>query len=383
MQSRDRGGSFDNLGVSKNKRIQGLFSPGEELQFADCLTKINKREQYQERNIVITNKNLYNIKEDNFFKKLLLRKESLIQRKVPLEKIKAVCYAELGNEFVLDIPDEFDYRITTPLKDNFLNWLQVGLKNCGVQEIPFYFKDEIELTNYTTHRSEKERGILHPINGESQMMDEHKFKMYLEKKGYEEELTEEQTEMIVETDQKITINHFEFLKQLGEGGFGKVYLVENKNTKKLYALKTLNKMYFVNKKNFDAVIREKQILQEAVHPFLVGLECAFHTPAKLFLVMPFLQGGDQWMQILDQKGFDEEQVKFYAIQVVIALKFLHGKNIIYQDLKPENILQDRNGYIKLADFGAANICSKPLDSKGYVGTPDYIGKLTSLIISST
>ena len=87
--------------------------------------------------------------------------------------------------------------------------------------------------------------------------------------------------------------------------------------------------------------------------------------------------------MMKTKGFEEDAVKFYTIQVVLALKFQHEKSIIYQDLKPENILQDKNGYIKLADFGAAKLSYEPLDPKRYVGTPDYIGIVFSLKNSST
>lgn len=67
-----------------------------------------------------------------------------------------------------------------------------------------------------------------------------------------------------------------------------VYLAEKKNTKELYALKTIKKLFIIEKKQLEQVMREKEILHEANHPFLVGLKSAFQTPDKLFFLMPFV-----------------------------------------------------------------------------------------------
>jgi len=71
-----------------------------------------------------------------------------------------------------------------------------------------------------------------------------------------------------------------------------------------------------------------------------------------------------------EKRFSEERAKFYAAQIVLALECLHEHNTIYRDLKPENILLDKNGYLKITDFGL----SKRGDRKTYTfcGTPEYL-----------
>ena len=71
-----------------------------------------------------------------------------------------------------------------------------------------------------------------------------------------------------------------------------MYLVKKKETGEYVALKAIRKMFVVEKEYFEEVVREKAILQQVENPFLVNLKCAFHTPDKLFLVMPFVQGGD-------------------------------------------------------------------------------------------
>ena len=67
-------------------------------------------------------------------------------------------------------------------------------------------------------------------------------------------------------------------------------MVEKKDTKELFALKTIRKLFIIEKKQYEQVKREREILHEANHPFLVGLKSAFQTPDKLFFLMPFVQG---------------------------------------------------------------------------------------------
>jgi len=91
------------------------------------------------------------------------------------------------------------------------------------------------------------------------------------------------------------------------------------------------------------------------HPFLVGLEYAFQTPEKLFFLMHYKRGGELFEHLKAARRFDETRVKFYAAEIILALEYLHSKNIIYRDLKPENVLLDENGHISLTDFGLAKI----------------------------
>lgn len=117
-----------------------------------------------------------------------------------------------------------------------------------------------------------------------------------------------------------------------------MYLANMKGTDELYALKAIKKVFVIEKKQFEQVRREKEILYQANHPFLVGLNAAFQTQDKLFLLMPFIQGGDLFIHLKRRKRFSEHEVQFFISQVILGLSFLHTKGIIYQDLKPENIL---------------------------------------------
>ena len=92
-------------------------------------------------------------------------------------------------------------------------------------------------------------------------------------------------------------------------------------------------------------------MQTLNSPFICKLHYAFQTSEKLFLVMDFCQGGELNYHIQKCEKFSEGKARFYAAEIILALDYLHSKNIIYRDLKPENILITQDGHIKLIDFG--------------------------------
>lgn len=148
-------------------------------------------------------------------------------------------------------------------------------------------------------------------------------------------------------------SHFELLKVLGEGSFGKVFLVRKitaPDSGILYAMKVLRKAT-LKVRDRERTKMERNILASINHPFIVRLHYAFQTEGKLYLVLDFLRGGDLFGRLAKEIMFTEEDVKFYMAELVLALDHLHSLGIIYRDLKPENILLDYDGHIALTDFG--------------------------------
>lgn len=88
--------------------------------------------------------------------------------------------------------------------------------------------------------------------------------------------------------------------------------------------------------------------------------------------MPFVRGGELYKHFLKCKRFPEHQVKFYAAQIVLAIGYLHSKDICHRDMKLENILIDESGYLKLIDFGLAKILKDSEMSQSFCGTPEYL-----------
>eukprot|EP00948_MAST-09A_sp_MAST-9A-sp1_P003657 g3657.t1 len=181
------------------------------------------------------------------------------------------------------------------------------------------------------------------------------------------------------TERKLCMDHFEVMKVVGRGAFGKVLLVKKKNTGKIYAMKTLRKMEILKRKQISHTKTERQILQQVKHPFLISLKFAFQTNDKLFMVMEFAMGGELFFWLKQYGVFKEDRAKLYCAEVLLALDCLHKHEIVYRDLKPENILMDEEGHLKLADFGLAkggvSVSSGSEEDGGtatFCGTPEYL-----------
>lgn len=153
--------------------------------------------------------------------------------------------------------------------------------------------------------------------------------------------------------EKADPSQFELLKVLGQGSYGKVFLVRKvtgSDAGQLYAMKVLKKATLKVRDRVRSKM-ERDILAEVNHPFIVKLHYAFQTEGKLYLILDFLRGGDLFTRLSKEVMFTEEDVKFYLAELALALDHLHGLGIIYRDLKPENILLDEEGHIKITDFG--------------------------------
>jgi serum/glucocorticoid-regulated kinase 2 len=170
----------------------------------------------------------------------------------------------------------------------------------------------------------------------------------------------------------VTLEDFKLIKVLGRGAFGKVMLVEKKDSKEVYALKSLKKEEIILQEQLENTKTEKMILEKISHPFLVGLEYCFQTPEKIFFVMQFMKGGELFQHLRQVRKFDEGRVKFYAAQLALGLGHLHFFDIVYRDLKPENVLLDENGNAALTDFGMAKIVRKNETTQTFCGTPEYL-----------
>ncbi|XP_030850528.1 ribosomal protein S6 kinase 2 beta isoform X1 [Strongylocentrotus purpuratus] len=183
----------------------------------------------------------------------------------------------------------------------------------------------------------------------------------------------EVTSMAAEGLEKADPSCFELLKVLGQGSFGKVFLVrktsgQDAGTK--YAMKVLKKATLKVRDRVRTKM-ERNILVDVNHPFIVQLHYAFQTEGKLYLILDFLKGGDLFTRLSKEVMFTEEDVKFYLAELALALDHLHSLGIIYRDLKPENILLDDHGHIKLTDFG---LSKESVDGKTYsfCGTVEYM-----------
>jgi cGMP-dependent protein kinase len=153
-------------------------------------------------------------------------------------------------------------------------------------------------------------------------------------------------------------------------------------------MKFMNKAEIVTSHQEKNVMAEKNLLFECSKcTFILKLLQTYNFPDQIVMVMEFVQGGELWSYIYDKTdtvtrsnggGFDMYAVRFYAANVILAFRFMHVRNIGYRDLKPENLLLDKDGYLKVIDFGFAKKFPYEKNGQKYdktytlCGTPEYL-----------
>ena len=145
---------------------------------------------------------------------------------------------------------------------------------------------------------------------------------------------------------------------LGRGAFGKVSLGMHKLSRKLVAIKSINKEYLSEEKQKNKVMHEVGILLRLRHPSIVKLFETFETGRHILLVMELCAGGDLLNYVRKRKKIEEDSAKYIFKQIIEGLGYIHSKNILHRDIKLDNILLDGKGKVKIADFGVSKNVKK-------------------------
>jgi len=171
----------------------------------------------------------------------------------------------------------------------------------------------------------------------------------------------------------LTVNDFLLVCVLGKGSYAKVVLVRKKDNQQIYALKILKKDHLQKRNQQTKVKSERDILIEVNHPFIVKLYHAFQNERKLYFALEYCPGGELFNLLQKLRRFSEDQARFYAAQIILAIQHLHSKGVIYRDLKPENVLLDKDGYIRITDFGLSRTgMTDGTNAFSVCGTPEYL-----------
>ena len=170
----------------------------------------------------------------------------------------------------------------------------------------------------------------------------------------QKELKMKEVEIWRNKRQKMKISDFTSEAIIGKGAFGEVRLCREKrgvDKDRLVAIKKMKKDEMIKKNQSKHVIAEREILAQADNKWIVDLFSSFTDAENLYLVMEYLPGGDLMNQLIKEEIFTEQETRFYMVELVLAIETVHKLNYIHRDIKPDNILLDRNGHIKLSDFG--------------------------------
>lgn len=176
---------------------------------------------------------------------------------------------------------------------------------------------------------------------------------------------------ITDFNGEVSLNHFRLLRVVGRGAFGKVRIVERKDTGLSFALKYIRKDEVVRSESVRNIIRERRMLEHVNHPFICNLRYSFQDIEYMYLVVDLMSGGDLRFHI-SRKTFTEEAVRFWIAELGCAVRYVHRQGIVHRDIKPDNVLLDSDGHVHLTDFNVASdiVPGRQMTSKS--GTLAYL-----------
>ena len=169
---------------------------------------------------------------------------------------------------------------------------------------------------------------------------------------------------------------YEFIENIGQGMYGRVYKAKNKKENKYYAIKRLN-FKDINEKEKKQINNEVSCIKKLKHPNIILYKDSFNDEDNYFnIVTTFCEGGDIYNKIQSQKGeyFNEDQILNWFVQILLGLDYIHKNNIIHRDIKPQNIFIKKKHIICIGDFGIAKIINQiqTQTMTSIIGTPLYM-----------
>ena len=352
---------YDFLNFSKDHYIKTNVTRDESIQFSDKIYKINKFGFKQERSIIITDKGIYNLKKTN------------LKRRIDLKSIKGITLTKTSDEFVIHCTDEeYDYRYISSKKKTIVEIIAKYYYNIMGEELKLFQLNVSSLSTFVTSKKEKlkEKNNSRMPRTQCISVGEYIYGAKVKNDPLKKQSKLKKTGKII-TNTKVEMDDFEKIKTIGRGSVGKILLVKYKTTGDLYSIKSMRKDQILSESLIDNILDEKNILSEGQCEFLLTLSFFFQSPERIYLVTPFMKGGDLYHKLKIDGHLKEDVVRFYTAQIAIALQHLHEFGIAYRDLKPENILIDEDGYIKLCDFGASVHFQGTKKENSFAGSPEY------------
>ncbi|KAK3825136.1 MAG: kinase-like domain-containing protein [Benniella sp.] len=167
------------------------------------------------------------------------------------------------------------------------------------------------------------------------------------------------------------LDDFELGKPLGKGMFGKVYLMRERQSGFVVAMKVLAKSELLKCKMEHQLRREIDIQSNLKHKHILRLDTFFHDKTRVFLVLEYAPQGELYKKLRKVQRFPEWQASKYIYELATALAYLHRKHVIHRDIKPENLLLGTHGELKISDFGWS-VQAPSSRRQTICGTLDYL-----------
>lgn len=201
-----------------------------------------------------------------------------------------------------------------------------------------------------------------------------------EKKSFWSSHYAQESKLLRERRTRLKLSDVTILAKLGKGGYGDVYLCRKNDSGELMATKKMKKSSFEHNNEVHKARIEREVLSQgsSARSRLVQMLYCFDTRDDLYMCMEYVPGGDI-KHLLDNLGcIEEEDAKFYFAEMLLAVDELHKLGYIHRDLKPDNYMIDKNGHLKLIDFGLSKegwndkYDQKRGSEDSIVGSPEYI-----------
>lgn len=299
MQPIDNKPQYDYLDFFGDKSIKSIIKD-EVIFFSDKVTKINRYGIGQERNILVTNLAIYNLKKKS------------LKRRIDTKSIRGITVSKITDEFVIHGNDfEYDYNYISPRKKKIIEFISKSYFEVLKKEMGLCELEAKSLKNVVTLKKEKKKDV-----NFSRMPDTFLIPVYNYLYGTKQDnltlnkksSTVQRTTLYKRKDLvDVKLEEFKFLKVLGRGTFGKVVLVEYIPNGELYAMKSLKKHVLVEQEQIENTLLEKRILESLEHPFLIHLSFFFQTSERIYFVMPFMRGGELFHHLKTFRIFSEDK----------------------------------------------------------------------------
>ena len=361
----DKQSEYDFLDIWKDLWIKKNIIREEIIKFSDKIKKINKFGFNQERNFLLTDKAIYNLKKN------------VLKRRIDYKTIDGITVSKISDEFVIHCKDiDYDYHFITPRKKTIIEIIAKYYKIINQMDLQLFELNNKSLSSYVTTKSEKmkQKRMSRIPTSNSVDIEQYLFgnasktDVQIENATIEDNMIKRKKTF---NNTQVDLNDFEKIKTIGRGSVGKVVLVKYTHNNKLFAMKSIRKDQIISEGIIDNILVERNILLLNQSPFLLTLSFFNQTSDRIYLFTPYMCGGDLFHKLKTDMFLPEDLVRFYAIQIAIAIQDLHDLGFAYRDLKPENVLIGEDGYIKLCDFGAAVRMKGTEKEYTFAGSPEY------------
>lgn len=289
----------DHISLKGDSSISKFIKNDEVILFTDGVIKINRYGIKQNRNILITSKGVYNLKDKE------------LKRRIDFKNIKGITCTKSTEEFVIHCIDlEYDYYYISQRLKNIIESIGAVYLEMNKSELPLCVIDTKSLNSIVTSKKEKQKDINFSRMPQVGLVPIREYLYGETNLNFNENTKDGRSNTIISKKKgfdSVGLDDFSIIKILGRGTMGKVSLVEFKPTKEVYAMKSLKKDVLLTQDQVENTLLEKKILENLEHPNLVGLVFCFQTNERVYFVMPFIKGGELFQHLRKFRVFDEEK----------------------------------------------------------------------------